>query len=80
MSVFSGLNQLKEALEDTIHENHKVTPAGHNKTQEEVRSEIRGEEKKVHEIQKRTGWSDRVSSQACLLDVDLANSDHRISS
>jgi len=60
MSVFSGLNKLKDALDDAVHENQKVTPAGHNKTQEEVRSEIRGEERKVHEIQKKTGWSDKI--------------------
>lgn len=62
MSVFSGLNKLKDALDDAVRENQKVTPAGHNKTQEEVRSEIHGEERKVHEIQKKTGWSDKVSS------------------
>ncbi|KAF9788101.1 hypothetical protein BJ322DRAFT_1047018 [Thelephora terrestris] len=60
MSVFSGLNKLKDALDDAIHENQKVTPAGHSKTQEEVRSDIHGEERKVHEIQKKTGWSDKI--------------------
>ena len=62
MSMLSSFSKLKDALDDAIQENQKVTPAGHNKTQEEVRSEIHGEEKKVHEIQKKTGWSDRVSS------------------
>jgi hypothetical protein len=62
MSAFSGLNKLKDALDDAVHDNQKVTPAGHNKTQEEVRSEIHGEERKVHEIQKKSGWSDKVSS------------------
>lgn len=63
MSVFSGLNKLKDALDDVIQDDRRHTPAGHGKTQEEVRSEIRGEESKVHEIQKKTGWSDRVSSR-----------------
>lgn len=61
MSVFSGLNKLKDALDDVINEDQKGTPAGHSKTQDEVRSEIHGEERKVHEIQKKSGWSDRVS-------------------
>lgn len=60
MSVFSGLNKLKDALDDAVHGNQEATPAGHSKTQEEVRSEIHGEERKVHEIQKKTGWSDKV--------------------
>lgn len=60
MSVFSSLNKLKDALDDAVHENQRVTPAGHGKTQEEVRSEIDGEERKVHEIQKKSGWSDRI--------------------
>jgi len=59
MSVFSGLNKLKDALDDVIHDDQKNTPAGHSKTQDEVRSEIRGEEDKVHEIQKKSGWSDK---------------------
>jgi len=58
--MFSGLNKLKDALDDVVHENQKVTPAGHSKTQEEVRSEIHGEERKVHEIQKKAGWSDKI--------------------
>ena len=62
MSVFSGLNKLKDALDDAVHENQNDTPAGHSKTQGEVRSEIRGEERKEHEVQKKSGWSDRVSS------------------
>ena len=62
MSVFSGLNKLKDALDDVIHDDQKATPAGHSKTQSEVRSEIHGEERKVHEIQKKSGWSDKVSS------------------
>jgi len=60
MSVFSGLNKLKDALDDVIQDDRKDTPAGHGKTQEEVRGEIRGEESRVHEIQKKTGWSDRI--------------------
>ena len=62
MSLFSGLNKLKDALDEVVHENQSVIPAGHTKTQEEVRSEIQEEEGKVHDIQKKTGWSDRVSS------------------
>jgi flavodoxin len=62
MSVFSGLNQLKDALDDVIHDDQKAAPAGHGKTQSEVRSEIHGEERKEHEIQKKSGWSDKVSS------------------
>lgn len=78
MSVFSGLNKLKDALDDVVHENQKITPAGHSKTQEEVRSEIRGEERKVHEIQKKSGWSDKVRSPLevqPLAVVDLARTD-----
>lgn len=73
MSVFSGLNELKDALGDVINNDRKVTPAGHSKTQEEVRSEIHGEERKVHEIQKKGGWSDKVSSllRVQWLDADL---------
>ena len=73
MSVFSGLSTLKNALDDVIHDDRKDTPAGHSKTQDEVRSEIHGEEDKVHEIQKKSGWSDRVSSRegAQSLNVDL---------
>ena len=73
MSVFSGLNKLKDALDDVIQDDRKVTPAGHGKTQEEVRGEIRGEESRVHEIQKKTGWSDRVGSllRAQSLNFDL---------
>ena len=70
MSVFSGLNKLKDALDDATHGNQKVTPAGHHKSQEEVRSEIHGEEKKVHEIQKKTGWSDRVSTLSLSLSLE----------
>ena len=62
MSVFSGLNKLKDALDDAIHEGSNDTPAGHSKTQDEVRSEIRGEERREHEVQKKSGWSDKVSS------------------
>ena len=61
MSVFSGLNKLKDALDDAIHDDQKNTPAGHSKTQSEVRAEIHGEERKEHEIQKKSGWSDKVS-------------------
>jgi len=60
MSAFSGLNKLKDALDDVIQDDRRNTPAGQGKTQEEVRSEIRGEESKVHEIQKKSGWSDRI--------------------
>jgi len=63
MSVFSGLNKLKDALDDAIQGDQNNTPAGHSKTQGEVRSEIRGEERKEHEAQKKSGWSDRVSSR-----------------
>jgi len=55
--MFSGL---KKALDDVVNESQKGTPAGISKTQEEVRSEIHGEERKVHEIQKKTGWSDKL--------------------
>jgi hypothetical protein len=58
--MFSGLNKLKDALDDVIQETQHPAPAGHGKTQEEVRSEIHGEEKKEHEIQKKTGWSDKL--------------------
>jgi len=63
MSAFSGLNKLKDALDDVINDDRKDIPAGHSKTQNEIRSEIHGEEDKVHEIQKKSGWSDRVSSR-----------------
>lgn len=74
MSVFSGLNKLRDALDDVTRDDQRDTPAGHNKTQDEVRSEIRGEERKVGEIQKKSGWSDRVSSllKVQSLNVDLA--------
>ena len=62
MSVFSGLNKLKDALDDVINDDRKDAPAGHAKTQSEVRSEIHGEERRVHEIQSKSGWSDRVGS------------------
>jgi predicted metal-dependent RNase len=65
------IDKLKEALDEAVHENRKVTPAGNNKTQEEVRSEIHGEERKVHEIQKKTGWSDRVSSLSTVQSSDV---------
>jgi len=58
---FPGLDKLKDALDDVIHDNKNDTPAGSAKTQAEVRSEIHGEERKEHEIQKKSGWSDRVS-------------------
>jgi len=58
--VFSGLNKLKDALDDVIHDDQKDTPAGHSKTQAEVRSEIHREERKEHEIQKKAGWSDKI--------------------
>lgn len=78
MSLFSGLNQLKDALDDVIHDDRKVTPAGYGKTQDEVRSEIHGEERKEQEIQKKSGWSDRVSSLLRIqqMDVDLVNADY----
>jgi len=60
MSAFSGLNKLKDALDDVIHDDHKEAPTGHSKTQTEARS---GEERKEHEIQKKSGWSDRVSRE-----------------
>jgi len=62
MSVFSGFNKLKDALDEAVHDDRKDAPAGHNKTQDEARSEIRGEERREHETQKKSGWSDRVSS------------------
>jgi hypothetical protein len=62
MSVFSGLGKLKDALDDVIQDDRRNAPVGHGKTQEEVRSEIRGEESRVHEIQKKSGWSDKVGS------------------
>lgn len=69
--MFSGLTKLKDALDDVIQETQHPTPAGHGKTQEEVRNEIHGEERKVHEIQKKTGWSDKVCFlpmvQSCML-------------
>jgi hypothetical protein len=58
--MFSGFEKLKGALDDVIKEDQNNTPAGHSKTQDEVRSEIHGEERKVHEIQKKSGWSDKV--------------------
>jgi len=60
MSVFSGFNKLKDALDDVIHDDPKATPLGPGKTQDEVRREIRGEERREHEIQKKSGWSDRI--------------------
>jgi hypothetical protein len=39
MSVFSGLGKLTDALDDVIKDDRTNTPAGHGKTQEEVRSE-----------------------------------------
>jgi len=60
MSVFSGLNKLKDALDDAISDDRKQTPAGYSKTQDEVRSEIHGEERKERETQKKSGWSDRI--------------------
>lgn len=77
MSVFSNLNKLKDALDDAIHNDQNDTPAGHSKTQAEVRSEIRGEERKEHEVQKKSGWSDRVGSppRTQSLNADLENTD-----
>jgi len=60
MSLFSGFDKLKDALDDAVGGDQKATPAGPTKTQGEVRSEIHGEERKVHEIQKKSGWSDRI--------------------
>jgi len=60
MSAFPGLGQLKDALDDVIHNDRKATPVGHSKTQDEVRSEIHGEERKEHEIQRKSGWSDKI--------------------
>jgi len=63
MSVFSGFDKLRDALDDVINDDdRKETPAGHSKTQDEVRNEIHGEERKVQNIQKKSGWSDRVGS------------------
>jgi hypothetical protein len=62
MSLFSGFDKLKDALDDAVSGDQKATPAGQTKTQDEVRSEIHGEERKVHEIQKKSGWSNRASS------------------
>lgn len=62
MQGLHNLSKLKETLDDVIHKGQPATTAGHAKTQEEVRSEIDGEESKVHEIQKKTGWSDRLKS------------------
>jgi len=60
MSVFPGFNKLKDALDDTINDNKADPPVGHSKTQGEVRSEIHGEERREHEVQKKSGWSDRI--------------------
>jgi len=62
MSAFPGFDKLKGALDDVINDDRKDTPAGHSKTQEEVRSEIHGEERKENEIQKKSGWSDKVNT------------------
>jgi len=58
--MFPDLNKLKDALDDVIHDDQKDIPAGYSKTQHEVRSEIHGEEGREHEIQKKSGWSDRI--------------------
>jgi len=81
MSVFSGLNKLKDALDDAINDGQNDTPPGHSKTQGEVRSEIHGEERKEHEAQKKSGWSDRVSflSRVQSLNTDLENPDFEYS-
>ena len=50
--MFSGFNKLKDALDDAIHDDQKDA---RSKTQ--PRSEIHGEER----IQKKSGWSDKVS-------------------
>ncbi|KAF9653653.1 hypothetical protein BDM02DRAFT_1642962 [Thelephora ganbajun] len=52
MSVFSGLHKLKDVLDDVIHDDRKDTPAGHSK--------IHGEGRKVHEIQKKSGWGGKI--------------------
>ena len=75
MSVFSGLNKLKDALDDAISDDRKQTPAGHSKTQDEVRSEIHGEERKERETQKKSGWSDRVSFENSALSAQSLNVD-----
>ena len=56
MSVFSGFNKLKDALDDAIHDDQKTS-----KGEGEATSEIHGEVRKEHEIKKKSGWSDKVS-------------------
>ena len=66
MSVFSGLNKLKDALDDAIHDDQKDTP----KTQAEIHGEARKE-------QEKSGLRDRVSpcSRDQLLGIDLVSTD-----
>lgn len=59
MPVWDDLHKLKDALDrNNVPEQE---PAGGAKGQEEVRAEMHGETKKVEQIQKKEGWSDRVS-------------------
>jgi len=57
MPIWDDLHKLKDALDgdDSV-------AAGGSKGQDEVRHEIHNETKKVEEIQKKQGWSNRVSS------------------
>jgi len=64
MSVFSGLNKLKDALDDAIHDDQKDT----------TKAEIHGEARKE---QKKSGLTDRVSprSRDQWLDIDFVSTD-----
>jgi len=55
MPVWDDLHKLKDALDGD-----EPVPAGGSKDQEEVRHEMHHETKKVEEIQKKEGWSDRI--------------------
>lgn len=59
-SVFDKLHELKDALDGG--DAHKgPVPAGGSKGQNEVRDEIYGEAKREETIQRKEGWSERVS-------------------
>ena len=61
MSVFDKLHELKDSLVPTEHGDHTV-PAGSRKDQDEAREKIHGEAKKEESIQRKEGWSEKVSS------------------
>lgn len=65
--MWDDLQKLKDALDGDNEPERE--PAGGSKGQEEVRAEMHNETKKVEQIQKKEGWSDRVSFVSSVIQV-----------